>query len=134
VLRGVVWLIALTCAVGVGVATAFPWANPGFAYLVDDGLSHVLKQYVFDIIVRRDPFSYPRWWPDLALGYGTPLFNFYSPGLYYLTEPMVRLGYGVYQSVREMGVVAVVLGAAGSFTLGWRVARHPLAGAVTAVA
>lgn len=35
---------------------------------------------------------FPRWLPDLGLGYGFPLFNYYAPLSYYLALPLRLLG------------------------------------------
>ncbi|HOV48400.1 MAG TPA: 6-pyruvoyl-tetrahydropterin synthase-related protein [Anaerolineae bacterium] len=36
---------------------------------------------------------FPRWFPDLGLGYGFPLFNYYAPLSYYLALPLRLLGF-----------------------------------------
>lgn len=56
-----------------------------------DGPLHLIRSVEFDAILR-DGTLYPRWAPDLAYGYGYPLFNFYAPLFYYLTEIPHLLG------------------------------------------
>ena len=40
----------------------------------------------------RDAVFYPRWSANLALGYGTPLFNFAPPLIYLLMMALNRIG------------------------------------------
>src|SRR5260221_2248400 len=50
---------------------------------------------------------YPRWLPELVLGYGYPVFNFYGPAAFFLAELLYRLGLGYYQSM--MGTFSLLL-------------------------
>ncbi len=45
--------------------------------------NHLLRLMMFDQYLRAG-MGYLRWLPDLALGYGYPLLNFYAPATYYL--------------------------------------------------
>ncbi|MDO8673779.1 MAG: 6-pyruvoyl-tetrahydropterin synthase-related protein [Dehalococcoidia bacterium] len=56
-----------------------------------DGLLHLLRLVELDASLRSGDL-FPRWSPDLALGYGYPLFNFYPPLAYYLAEGFHLLG------------------------------------------
>ena len=40
---------------------------------------------------------FPRWAPELVLGYGYPVLNFYGPAAYYLAEAWHLLGLGYYR-------------------------------------
>ncbi len=66
-----------------------------------DGILHVYRlAHLQRAVVNGD--LYPRWLPDLALGHGFPLFNYYAPLSYYIalpftwvttTETSLRLSY-----------------------------------------
>ena len=77
---------------------------------------------------------FPRWWPDLALGYGYPLFNFYSPLAYYVAEGWRLTGASVYRSAQLLGAVAVALGVTGAYALGAWLFRSPPASLLLACA
>ncbi len=68
----------------VGLAAAqplfvgrLPWAA--------DTLIHLYRLVELDHLLRHGYF-FSRWAPDLAYGYGFPLFNFYAPLSYYFAE------------------------------------------------
>jgi hypothetical protein len=128
-----VWALGLALAVGAGVAVFAPWLNPRFDYLVDDGWNHAMRAGAFDAVFRRGEL-YPRWWPDLAMGYGYPMLYYYSPGIYYLAEVFQLAGVSTYRSLHLVALTAAVLGAAGAYVLGAVSFRQPLAGLVLAVA
>ncbi len=121
----------LAVALAFGAVVTWPWIDPRFSYYADDGMHHALRVYVFDHLLRRGAW-YPRWWPDMGFGYGLPLLNFYSPGLYYLAELVILLGSGIYRSLQWVGLIACLAGSAGAYALGRAVHRHVLAGIVVA--
>src|SRR5690348_5749569 len=49
----------------------------------DDGEYHLLRVYVFGAALKAGEWL-PRWTPDLFVGFGYPIFNFYAPGTYYV--------------------------------------------------
>src|SRR5512139_3572232 len=51
----------------------------------DDGALHVFRTVALDRALS-DGLLYPRWFPDLAYGYGFPFFNYREPLGYYLIE------------------------------------------------
>src|SRR3974377_1149705 len=57
----------------------------------DDGALHVYRTVALDRALS-DGLLYPRWFPDLAFGYGSPLFNYREPLGYYVVEPVHLLG------------------------------------------
>ncbi|HEX2033725.1 MAG TPA: hypothetical protein VHS99_06050 [Chloroflexota bacterium] len=127
------WPAGLAAALAVAIVVAAAWLDPRFDFLVDDGRHHLLRAGLLDANLRRGVL-YPRWWPELTLGYGYPLLNFYSPGVYYLASLFHGLGASTYRSVQLVGVTAVLLGAAGAYVLGAVALRRPLAGLILAVA
>ncbi len=56
-----------------------------------------------------------RWAPDQFLGYGTPLFNFYSPFTYYLAAAFHAVGLGWLAATKAVIAVFMVLSAVGAF-------------------
>src|SRR5205085_1596715 len=67
------WLLAV--AVGLAAAAPLAW-TPFFAS--DDGLVHLWRIWEY---ARAASLVGPvvRWVPDVAYGYGAPLFTFYNP-------------------------------------------------------
>jgi hypothetical protein len=57
----------------------------------DDGALHVYRTVALDRALS-DGLLYPRWFPDLAYGYGFPFFNYREPLGYYLVEFVHLLG------------------------------------------
>ena len=128
------WTAGLVLALAVALACFAVWLDPRFDYLVDDGLFHTLRAGVFDAVWRRQsPLLYPRWVPELTMGFGYPLLNFYSPGIYYLAEGFHLLGATTYRAMQLLGLTCVLLGAAGAYALGATLFRRPLAALVLAL-
>ncbi len=87
-----------------------PQARPGF-FASDDGIFHVYRLSALDRAVRAGVL-YPRWFPDLAFGYGHPVLNFYGPLSYYWGLPFMLLGADAVlalQLVFATGLVASAL-------------------------
>ncbi len=87
-----------------------PLARPGF-FASDDGIFHVYRLAALDRAVRAGVL-YPRWFPDLAFGYGHPVLNFYGPLSYYWGLPFMLLGANAalaLQLVFATGLVASAL-------------------------
>ena len=59
-----------------------------------DGPFHLLRLTQLEHLLDQG-IIYSRWAPDMALGYGYPLFNFYAPLSYYLAAAVSRLGFGL---------------------------------------
>jgi len=120
-----------------------PFVRPDFdIWRADDGEYHLLRVYVFEHAFRDGQWL-PRWVPDLFLGYGYPIFNYYAPGTYYLALVLRALGLDVYSTIQAIGALAACAGAAGAFCLTRTLARDittvgrpaaVVAGLVTALA
>ena len=111
-----------------------PFVRPDFdLWKADDGEYHLLRVYVFEWAVRAGEWL-PRWTPDLFVGLGYPIFNFYAPGTYYLGLLLRLLGWDVYTTVQVMGALACAVGAAGAFCLARAVFGGRLPGIVAALA
>ncbi|HLZ10848.1 MAG TPA: hypothetical protein VKT80_19850, partial [Chloroflexota bacterium] len=72
-------LVLLGCA--LAIYPLIPAGIPATA----DGPLHLIRLVEFDTQLRAG-ILYPRWAPDLALGYGYPIFNYYAPLFYYVAE------------------------------------------------
>ena len=97
-----------------------------------DGYLHLLR--VVEVEQSwRDGVLYPRWAPDMAFGYGYPIFNYFAPLLYHLTEAVHLTGLGFETAFKLVLVGCFLLGAWGTYALardimGWE------AGAISAAA
>jgi hypothetical protein len=127
------WSVGVVVALVVVVSVAGAWLDPRFDYLVDDGSYHSLRVAVLDSLLRRGDL-FPRWWPDIALGYGYPLLNFYSPGIYYVAEAFHLLGASTYRALHFVAVTAVLVGALGAYALGAVAFRSRAAAPILAIA
>ena len=114
--------------IGLMAAQPFLYGNLPFGA---DTLLHLFRAVQLDELVKQGVW-YSRWSPDLALGYGYPLFNYYAPGVYYLVEVLHLLGLDFVQAF--MGASTVLLIAAALCT--YRFARDltSSAGALVAAA
>src|SRR5512135_2905242 len=74
----------------VGLILAAPLLQNAWL-CTDDGALHVYRTVALDRALS-DGLLYPRWFPDLAYGYGFPFFNYREPLGYYLVELVHLLG------------------------------------------
>lgn len=82
--------LAIVVLLVVGLVLAAPLLQ-GETLCTDDGALHVYRTVALDRAIR-DGLLYPRWFPDLAYGYGFPFFNYREPLGYYLVEFVHLLG------------------------------------------
>ncbi len=97
-----------------------------------DTLLHVYRLVQLDHLISNG-ILFSRWAPDLAFGYGAPLFNYYAPLVYYLAEIPRLLGIEPARALTLTLAATLVVGALGMW--GW--AREWLgtrAGLVSAMA
>jgi hypothetical protein len=98
---------------GLGVACLltlfafYPLLQPGLPNTADGAL-HLYRTVELDQC-WQDGVYYPRWAPDLFLGYGYPIFNFYAPLLYYLAEVLHVLGLSFQGAIKAIQVGAFLL-------------------------
>ena len=84
-------LIIVHCSlIIVGLVLAAPLLQNVWL-CTDDGALHVYRTVALDRALS-DGLLYPRWFPDLAYGYGFPFFNYREPLGYYLVEFVHLLG------------------------------------------
>lgn len=79
-----------------------------------DGLLHLYRLVQLDAVWRNGVF-FTRWLPDLAYGYGLPLFNYYAPLVYYLTTPLHFLSLSFPLALNLSLALALFLGSLGTF-------------------
>lgn len=101
-----------------------PWAA--------DGLLHLHRLAQLDRAVQAG-LLYPRWVPDMAFGFGFPLFNYYAPLSYYLLLPLLASGVSI-QAALQAGYVLALLALAGGIYLWTRDLFGREAGIVASVA
>ena len=66
------------------------------------------RQLSFDQCIRAG-ILFPRWMPDTYFGYGSPLFHFYGPLPYYITEGFMLLGLGAVTALKATLIATLVL-------------------------
>lgn len=79
-----------------------------------DGLLHLYRLVQLERLWREGVF-FSRWLPDLAYGYGLPLFNYYAPLVYYLTTPLYALGISFPLALNLSLAAALFVSALGMF-------------------
>jgi hypothetical protein len=112
------WLLGLLTALAVTVPAWLPWLDPSIDLMAtDDGKNHLIRLYHLEWLLQRGVW-YPRWVPDMFLGYGYPLFNYYAPAFYYLALALRALfRFDLWDAFRVVGVLAAVLAVAGTYSL-----------------
>ena len=96
-----------------------PLLAPGYFLDAHDAPHTLFFLRQFDQALR-DGCLIPRWGADFALGYGYPLFLFYSPLAYYVAEAFHLLGAGLTAAVKLTYVLAFILSALAMYGLGRR--------------
>ena len=111
------WLLGLLVALVISAAVWGPVTLPSFDFAsTADGEFHLLRLFLLDHSLRADLW-YPRWLPDLFMGFGYPLFNFYAPLTYYLGVVVIRLGLDTYGAWQAVASGAVLIGTVGMYAL-----------------
>ncbi|MFQ5616994.1 MAG: 6-pyruvoyl-tetrahydropterin synthase-related protein, partial [Anaerolineales bacterium] len=100
-----VWLLS--------VPAVTPLIQPALSRSAD-GLLHLYRIVALDHAIHQGAF-FPRWLPDLAYGYGLPLFVFYAPLSYYLSEGLNFLGLGPVGALNASFAMALFVSGAGVY-------------------
>ena len=91
--------------------------------------------HLYRVVALQDAVAqgqlFPRWLPDLAYGYGFPLFVYYAPLSYYIT--LLFTGLGAINALNLSFILAMLLAGTGTF-LFLKSRFGPLAGLVAGVA
>jgi uncharacterized membrane protein len=106
----------------LAVPALWPYTR-GFPFTAD-GMLHVLRIVLLDWHVRHG-LLFPRWVPELVLGYGYPVFNFYGPGTFYLAEGLRLLGLSELTALMGTLGLLVVFGGGGMYLLARDVFGEP---------
>ncbi|MCC7353079.1 MAG: glycosyltransferase family 39 protein [Anaerolineae bacterium] len=96
-----------------------PLLSPGYFFNAHDAHHSVFWLVEFDQAIR-DGAWWPRWVPDHAMGYGYPLWTFYSPLSYYIAEFFHLLGAGFTAAVKVTYILAFVVSGLAMYTLAKR--------------
>lgn len=97
------------------ILSLFTWyrlIRPGYFSMQDDMQIFRLQQY--DKCVQDNQFPC-RYIPDGGLGYGYPLYNFYSPLPYAIAECFHLLGLNYIKSIKIVFILCHILAALGMF-------------------
>lgn len=81
-----------------------------------DTLLHFLRVMILEQHLQNG-MLFPRWVPELVLGYGYPLFNFYSPAVYYLGAAFSLLGLSYTQAYTIVHLLLMAAAGWGMWTL-----------------
>lgn len=97
----------------LSIPALWPLFSDGLPARFDRGL-HLMRLAALDQNIRQGNL-FPRWVPELMLGRGYPVFNFYGSGTYYLTEIFHLLGLGIYDASIVVLAILVILAGAGMY-------------------
>ncbi|MCS7001977.1 MAG: YfhO family protein, partial [Dehalococcoidia bacterium] len=86
-------------------------AREGY-YQGHDGVAHLFRVAALTEDLRRG-LIYPRWSPDLALGYGYPVFHFYGPASHYMAWAIHQWGASLPDAVKLTYAAALAMAAIG---------------------
>ena len=93
---------------GLSTFAWMPLLAPGYFLEAHDAPHTLFFLRQFDQALR-DGYLIPRWGTDFALGYGYPLFLFYSPLAYYVAESFYLLGASITLAIKLTYLLAFVL-------------------------
>lgn len=83
-----------------------PLLNNKF-FSAHDSEHHLIRLIELDRSIKDGEY-YPRWLPDLAYGYGYPLFNYYPPLVYYLAEVLHLAGLDFSESLKGIYILGFI--------------------------
>ncbi len=106
-------LLPLLSLAGIVAILFFPFTQPGVAQS-DDILVTIYRVFALRQSWQVGIF-YPRIAPDLAFGYGAPLFQFYPPLSSYLAALFTLLGLGMVDAVKLTFAITLLGGGLGAY-------------------
>jgi len=111
------WGILLVLALGLFAATPF-LSRPSLPHQTDAEL-HIYRAAELGHAIRGGVF-YPRWAPNLFLGYGYPIFNYYAPLTYYLSNAFALAlpNAGIVTGVKGVFILGFLFASLGTYLLG----------------
>ncbi|MEI2610700.1 MAG: glycosyltransferase family 39 protein [Candidatus Promineifilaceae bacterium] len=104
--------------VAMGLVAVYPILFGPALPCTDDAAFHLLRLTQLDSLLQQGIW-YSRWAPDMAQGYGFPLFNFYAPLAYYQAEIISLLVGSLYWGLR----LTLALGVWGGGLMVYRLTR-----------
>jgi len=109
----------LLLALALGLFAATPFLSRASLPHQTDAELHIYRAAELGHAVRGGVF-YPRWAPNLFLGYGYPIFNYYAPLTYYLSNALALAfpGAGIVTGVKGVFVLGFLLASLGAYLLG----------------
>jgi hypothetical protein len=99
-----------------GIILTSPLLN-GETLCTDDGALHVYRTVALDRAIK-DGELYPRWFPDLAYGYGFPFFVYREPLGYYALEALHLIGVSIPTAFNLVLAASLILSGIGMYLLG----------------
>ena len=110
------WGFCLALALALVAAAPF-FTRPGLPRQTDAEL-HVYRAAELGHTLRSGVL-YARWAPDLYYGYGYPIFNYYAPLTYYLSNVFDLLpGVDIVGGVKAVFVLGFLAASVGAYLLG----------------
>jgi hypothetical protein len=109
------WLRRLLIAAALASAALVPLLSTQLPRSAD-GRPHLYRLILLDHSIRNGE-RWPRYSPELAYGYGYPLFNFYAPLTYYLGVLLHAVGLEFVAALHAIFALTFVIGAWGTFAL-----------------
>ncbi len=114
------------------VPAILPLVQPFLTHSAD-GLLHLYRVVALAQAISQPGVLFPRWLPDLAYGYGFPLFVYYAPLSYYLTLFLSLAGLRTVFALNAAFILALLLAGTGTY-LFVKVLFGPKAGLLAGVA
>ena len=105
------WLLAAALPL-IGILPTFA----GGIMAAADAPLHAHRIYAMGTMLANGEL-YPRWVPWFHLGYGYPIFNFYTPGVFYLGGLLTLLGLSAVTAFHLVAAAAWTLGSVGTYRL-----------------
>ena len=116
------WVIPVIALLVMLVAGPF-WQIDGIPINTRDVQVHLHRGAAMERSFEQGVY-WPRWLPDVYNGLGSPLFNHYSPGLYWSVAALHRLGLALDQALKLVLTAALAL--SGFSVYSWL--RHAFSG------
>jgi len=91
--------------------------NNSYFSMHDD--QHIARLFLLDKGISQG-YLYPRWVDMLGFNFGYPLFNFYPPLVYYVSEFFHLIGFSFMWSIKVTFILGFILSAYGIFLLAKR--------------
>ena len=104
----------ILCLVVLIIPAIVALLNNQYPSMHDD--QHVARLFLFDKAFREGDL-YPRWVDLLGFGYGYPLFNFYPPMIYFVSEVFRIIGFSFIWSIKMMIITGFIVAAIGMYLL-----------------